>query len=88
MEFETDDGPGAVLDFYREAMRSRGHVIECRGTINVRRRRGTETLVCVDQPSSPAVQLAVDREGGHQVVVVRPRGGSAQFTVLHVHTRS
>jgi hypothetical protein len=86
-EFESDAAPVVVLDFYREAMRRHGYVIECRGTINVRRRRGAETLVCVDQPSSPAVQLAVDRDGRHQVVVVTPRGAAAQFAVLSVHTR-
>jgi len=87
-EFETDDAPEAVLDFYRDAMRGHGPVLECRGTVNVHRRRGVETLACIDQPSSSAVQLAVDRDGRHPVVVVRPRGASAQFAVLHVRTRN
>lgn len=50
--FESDDEPGMILDFYRKILRARGAVVECRGTINVRRRRGVETLVCLERPSS------------------------------------
>jgi len=40
--FESDDAPETVLEFYRAAMRANTDVIECRGSINVRRGRRTE----------------------------------------------
>src|SRR5688572_18853061 len=85
--FESDDAPETILDFYRRILRARGAVVECRGTINVRRRRGVETLVCLERPSSPAVQLAGGGEGKHSIVVVTARGSAARFAVLDVHTR-
>ena len=84
--FESDDAPGMILDYYRRILRARGAVVECRGTINVRRRRGVETLVCLERPSSRAVQLAGGVGGQHSVVVVTTRGSAAQFAVLDVHT--
>ena len=84
--FESDDAPGLILDFYRQILRARGAVVECRGDINVRRRRGVETLECLERPSSPAVQLAGGEEGNHSVVVVTTHGSLAQFAVLDVHT--
>lgn len=84
--FESDDAPEMILDFYRQILRARGAVVECRGTINVRRRRGVETLVCLERPSSPTVQLAGGVEGKHSVVVVTTRGSAAQFAVLDVYT--
>jgi len=84
--FESDDTPERILEFYRKILRVSGAVVECRGTINVRRRRGVETLVCLARPSSPTVQLAGGVDGKHSVVVVTPRGPAAQFTVLDVHT--
>ena len=84
--FESDDAPEMILDFYRRILQARGAVVECRGTINVRRRRGVETLVCLERPSSPAVQLAGGVEGKHSVVVVTARGPAAQFAVLDVRT--
>ena len=84
--FESDDAPEMILDFYRKILRARGAVVECRGTINIRRRRGVETVVCLERPSSQAVQLAGGVEGNHSVVVVTTRGSAAQFAVLDVLT--
>ena len=84
--FESDDAPGMILDFYRKILQARGAVVECRGTINVRRRRGVETLGCLERPSSHAVQLAGGVEGRHSVVVVTTGDAAAQFAVLEVHT--
>jgi hypothetical protein len=85
--FDSDDVPEVILQFYRNAMRAYGAVTECRGTINVRRRRGIEKLVCIERPASPAVQLAVAVDGRHPIVVVKPRGTAARFAILYVHTR-
>ena len=84
--FESDDTPGMILDFYRRTLRPHGAVVECRGTINVRRRRGVETLACLERPESQSIQLAGGVGGKHSVVVVTAGGAAAQFTVLDVHT--
>ncbi|HZJ31678.1 MAG TPA: hypothetical protein VFD21_08920 [Vicinamibacterales bacterium] len=84
--FESDDTPEMILDFYRRVLRARGAVVECRGTINIYRRRGNETVACLDRPSSRAVRLVAGVEGAHSVVVVTTRGSTTQFAVLGIHT--
>jgi hypothetical protein len=85
--FESDDTPEMVLDFYRNVLRARGPIMECRGTIHVRRWRGREMLACVERPSSRAVRLAGGIGGHHSVVAVIADGDSAaQFALLKVDT--
>ena len=85
--FESDDPPEVILEFYRQILEARGPVMECRGTINVHRRRGGETLGCLERPSSPAVRLAGGSAGQHSIVAVTTNGPAVQFAVLDVHTR-
>jgi hypothetical protein len=85
--FESDDPPETILEYYRNVLQAGGAVVECRGTINIHRRRGFETLECLEYPSSRAVRLAGGREGNHSIVVVSRHGGAARFAVLDVHTR-
>ena len=84
--FESHDTPEKILDFYRKVLRARGEVVECRGTINIHRRRGDETVSCLDRPSSRAVRLVTGVEGAHSVVVVTTQGSTTQFAVLGIHT--
>ena len=83
--FESDDPPEVILDFYRRILESRGGVVECRGTFNVHRHRGVETVECLERPSS-AVRLAGGVPGWHAIVAVTTRGPVSQFAVLDIHT--
>jgi len=85
--FESDDQPEVILEFYRQILEARGPVMECRGTINVQRRRGGETLGCLERSSSQAVRLVGGSAGQHSIVAVTTNGPAAQFAVLDVHTR-
>ena len=85
--FESDDSPETILDYYRKVLQGNGAVVECRGTINIHRRRGVETLECLEHPSARAVRLAGGGEGNHSIVVVSEYGEAARFAVLDVHTR-
>ena len=85
--FESDDSPETILDFYRDVLKAGDAVVECRGTINIHRRRGVEMLECLDHPSSHAVRLAGGIQGNHSIVVVSRYGRAARFAVLDVHTR-
>jgi hypothetical protein len=83
--FESDDPPEVILDFYRRILEARGGVVECRGTFNVHRHRGVETVECLERPSS-AVRLAGGIRGWHAIVAVTTRGPVSQFAVLDIHT--
>ena len=86
-KFESDDAPAMVLEFYRAAMRAHADVIECRGNINIRRRRRAETAVCLERPSSQVVQLATGTRSHHRMVAVKPRGAATEFTLVSVYVR-
>jgi hypothetical protein len=86
--FVTDDEPGRVLGFYRAAAR-RAHVdvIECRGSINIRRTQGAEKPVCIEDPSSEVVRLAAGTRPYYRMVAVKPRGTATEFTLVAVYAR-
>jgi len=86
-KFESDDDPATVLEFYRAAMSPHPDVLECRGRINIRRGRRTETRVCLERPSSRLVQLATRTRSHYRVVAVEPRGTATEFTLASVYVR-
>jgi hypothetical protein len=84
--FATDDGVDLVLQFYRGAMRNYGARFECRGTVNVRARGGTEELRCIDRGATDSVQLAASEPGHHALVRITPAVTGSTFTLVSVRT--
>jgi hypothetical protein len=82
--FATDDGVDRVLQFYRDTMRNYGARFECRGTVNVRARGGTEELRCIHRGDSDSVHLAVSVRGHHALVRVTPAVIGSTFTLVNV----
>jgi hypothetical protein len=82
--FESDDAPGAIVDFYRNAMTSYGSVTECRGEIDFRGR--SRQPVCKEKPGSRELQLVVGTEGHQRVVSIEPRGDGSEFALVYVRT--
>jgi hypothetical protein len=87
-KFESDDDPAAIVDFYRNEMRSYGDVTECRGNVDFRGRRGSRTPVCKEKLASRAVQLVVGTEEHHRLVSVEPSSHGSEFAVVSIQTRS
>ena len=85
--FESNDAPGTVLRFYRAAMRAHSDVVECRGSISIRRGRRGELPVCIESRSSQVVQLAAGTSSHYRLVAVKPRGAATEFTLLSVYVR-
>ena len=85
--FESDDAPAEVLGFYRTVMRAHSDVIQCRGSINIRRTRRAENPVCIERPASPVVQLVTGTRSPYRLVAVKPRGTATEFTLLSVYVR-
>jgi hypothetical protein len=86
-QFATGDDVDRVLYFYRDAMRTHGAPLVCRGTINVRATRRTQELRCLGRGARDSVQLAVSVPGQYAVVSVRSAGIGSTFTLMNVGTR-
>jgi hypothetical protein len=80
--FETEDGPDKVVEFYRNEMKAHGDVVACRGDIDF---RGGQ-LVCREDESARDVQLAVGTEQRHRIVAVKPRGSGSEFALVYIQT--
>jgi len=75
--YRTDDSPQKVADYYRDAMKHNGEVLECRGG------------KAIGTPSQTAEGLTCDNTEGHHVVIM-DKGGIAQIQLktgskLHQH---
>jgi hypothetical protein len=86
-QFESDDAPAMVIEFYRARMRAHSEAIECRGDISIRRSHRIEKPVCLERLSSPVVQLATGTRSHYRLVAVKPRGTATEFTLLSVDVR-
>src|SRR5688572_12982422 len=70
-KFEHADAPDAILAFYRNALRTYGDVVECRGEVDFRGRMGRSRPVCDERRSARETQLVVGTEERHRLVVVK-----------------
>ena len=82
-EFEADDEPGQVLEFYRKALQAYGPVTECRGEVDFR----GDKPVCKENASADEIQLVTGTEEHQRVVVVKSRGRGSEFALVQVETQ-
>jgi hypothetical protein len=80
--FGSDASPHAIVEYYRQAMRTHGQVTECQGNIDFRRGRP----VCHSKlfSRSRTMQLAVGTEERHRLVSVKPHGNGSEYSVVYV----
>ena len=86
--FESDAAPQAIVDFYKNQMKTYGNVTECRGNVDFKGRRGLRLPVCKKRLMSPAIQLVVGTEAHHRLVSVEPRPNGSEFAVVSIQTRN
>ena len=85
--FESSDGQGQIIDFYRSQLQSYGDVTECRGDVDFRNRGGTRRPVCREKPFERDLQLVAGPEEQQHIVSVKPRGERTEFALIYVQTR-
>lgn len=94
-EYTTPDPPNKVRDFYQNALKSYGKVIECKGSydnsVNVDKndKHNDEPVNCSDVHGSnqDEIQLKVGTRNRQRVVGVKPDGGGTRFALVYVNTR-
>ncbi len=86
-KFETEEMPDRVVGFYKNEMKAYGDVLECHGNIDFRDKAGLRQPYCRERAFSRETQLVAGVENRHRIVVVKPRGGGAEFSVVYVQTR-
>jgi len=96
VNYVSDDGPGKLLDFYRDKLKKYGKVLECRssklGDVSAhdddKDSNKSKELKC-DDNSGPVTELKVGTEDNQHIVAVEPGEGSkgSKFALIYLHTR-
>jgi hypothetical protein len=81
--FHSADAPETIAAFYAKELRTYGEVTECRGELDFR-----ESGPVCRQNGSGTTQLGAGTENDHRMVVIKPRRGASEFSVVYVRTRT
>ena len=98
--YESDDAPAKIIDFYRDKLKKYGKVLECHtqkhgGNVEVHddddkdsKDKKSKELKC-DENSVPETELKVGTEDNQHAVAIEPRDGGkgSTFALVYLHTR-
>jgi hypothetical protein len=89
MEYESNDAPAKILDFYRGQLKRYGTVLECHTSglhldMKVDSHHSSE-LTC-EGDSGKDVELKVGRKNDQHIVAVQPDGSGSSFSLVYVRT--
>ncbi len=90
-EYETDDSPEKVKEFYTDKMKSFGDVLVCNGhdggsDVHVHKNGGSEKLTCDDTHGS-GWEIKAGRSDNEHLVSIEPHGPGTRFGTVLVQTR-
>jgi hypothetical protein len=96
--YESDDAPGKIIDFYRDKLKKYGKVLECHskkhgGDVEVhddeKDSKGSKELKCDGDNTGPVTELKVGTKDQQHAVAVEPRNGrsGSTFAVVYVYAR-
>ncbi len=93
-EYTTTDAPAKVRDFYQNALKNFGKVVECKGEYTgFKYDKGNADqdapVDCSDEhgDSADEIQLKVGTRHHQRVVSVKPDGTGTRFALVYVNTR-
>ncbi len=87
-EFESDDAPAKVLDFYRPHLAKYGKVTECHGNVDFQEKNGVKEIQCKQgEDHSDHTELVVGTEERFRVVGVEPRGKGSKIGMAFITLR-
>ncbi len=95
--YDSDDAPAKIINFYRDKLKKYGKVLECHsqkhgGDVEVHEgdkdSKDSKELKC-DENSGPVTELKVGTEDNEHIVAVEPRDASkgSSFALVYMHTR-
>lgn len=93
MEYQSNDSPAKVVDYYKDQLKKYGSVLVCHTThfdFNADihdRDHGSDELTC-EGASGENVELKVGTKQNQHIVAVQPDGSGSSFSLVYVHTHS
>jgi len=93
IEYQSDDPPSKVLDFYRRQMKKFGNVVECHtekhggDLVAGESEHGSRPVSCEGDNSGNVIELKSGTEDNEHLVSVEPQGKGSDFALVYVRTR-
>lgn len=91
LEYESNDGPGKVVDYYKDQLTKYGKVLVCHTShmdVNSDLKdhdSGSHELAC-DGSSGVTVELKVGTKENQHIVAVEPEGNGSKISLVYVRT--
>jgi len=89
LEYESDDPPEKVLDFYRKDMARYGKVVQCKGRDYAHHENHgmTLTLNCDPGGDDKSMELKAGEGSSQHIVGVKPRAQGSDFGLVYIQIR-
>lgn len=90
LEYESNDGPGKVVDYYKDQLTKYGKVLVCHTShmdvnSDLKDHDGSHELAC-DGSNGVTVELKVGTKENQHIVAVEPQGSGSKISLVYVRT--
>ena len=90
LQYESDDPPQKILDFYSKEMSRYGRVVQCKGSESAPHENDhgmTLSLNCDTSGDDKDVELKAGEGSSQHIVAVKPRGRGSDFGLVYIQVR-
>ncbi len=91
VQFQSDQPPQKVLDFYKDKLKSYGNIVECPDSkyvsIEHEHAKAGDAPVTCGKDRGDAIELKVGTKERQHIVAVKPSGPGSEFSLVYVETR-
>jgi hypothetical protein len=92
VEFESDDSPDKIADYYRKELKKFGEVVQCRGKGNlddftIDKDSRDSAVTCGKDDKGSGVELKAGTKNNQHVVSIDPNGKGSRFALVYVQAR-
>ena len=91
VQFQTDQPPQKVLDFYKDKLKSYGSILECPNSkyvsIEHEHSKAGDAPVTCGKDRGDAIELKVGTKERQHIVAIKPSGPGSEFSLVYVETR-
>jgi hypothetical protein len=91
LEYESNDSPTKIVDYYKDQLKRYGNVLVCHTSsmhVNAdvkKHHNGSHDLACADD-NGVNIELKVGTEENQHIVAVEPQGSGSTFSLVYVRT--
>lgn len=90
VDYESDDGPGKVLSFYKEQLKKYGSVLECHSAahfhVDMKGSKNDSNQLTCEGDQGNNTELKVGTSNDQHIVAVEPEGKGSRFSLVYVRT--